>query len=101
MARIAFYLRIKDGKRDEYRDVHEAVPVANKRAYLDADLEVSTFSVFEDDGHVFGFMETDDPEGVRELIASNEALLAWSEKMDSILREPDGDIWIDEIYRMF
>jgi L-rhamnose mutarotase len=101
MERIAFHLRIKDSKRDKYREVHEAVPDANKQAYLDADLEVSMFSVFEDDGHVFGFMETDDPEGVQKLLASNEALQAWSEKMDPILREQDAGIWMDEVYRMF
>lgn len=101
MKRIAFHLRIREGKRADYRRAHEEVPEANRQAYLDADLEVETFSVFERNGHVFGYMETDDPEGVKELLESDDALQAWAEEMEPIHEEAEDGRWMDELYRMF
>ena len=99
MPRIAFHLRIQEGKREAYREYHEDVPEALERAYLDSDAGIETYSVFEDDGHVFGYMEIDDPDAIRDVMENSEAQAEWDETMDPIL-EDEADIWIDEVYRM-
>lgn len=99
MPRIAFHLRIREGKRDEYRKHHEDVPAALERAYLDAGAGLETYSVFEKDGHVFGYMEVDDPDVIRDVMAESEAQADWDEVMDPVL-EDDADVWMDEVYRM-
>ncbi|SFL34210.1 L-rhamnose mutarotase [Halogranum rubrum] len=99
MARIAFHHRIADGQRDAYREHHEAVPEALERAYLDSDAGLETYSVFEKDGHVFGFMEVEDPDAIRAVMEASDAQSEWEVVMDPILVD-DDDIWMDEVYRM-
>ncbi len=99
MARIAFHLRIKPGKREAYRESHERVPEALESAYLTADAGLETYSVFESDGHVFGFMEIEHPERIKAVMADSEAQASWDDEMAAILQEAD-DIWMDEVYRM-
>ena len=100
MARIAFHLRIQDGKRAEYREAHQDVPDALEEAYLDAGAGLETYSVFERDGHVFGYMEVADPERIEAVMAESPAQERWDEVMEPVLAEQDGDIWLDEVYRM-
>ncbi|WP_247004403.1 L-rhamnose mutarotase [Halosolutus gelatinilyticus] len=99
MERIAFHLEIADGERDEYREEHENVPEWLEEAYLDSDAGLETYSVFEKDGHVFGFMELEDPDAIREVMDSSDAQARWAERMDGIVVD-DGDQWMDEVYRM-
>lgn len=99
MARIAFHLEIADGKRDEYREEHENVPEWLEEAYLESEAGLETYSVFEKDGHVFGFMELEDPDVIREVMDSSDAQARWAERMDGIVID-DGDQWMDEVYRM-
>lgn len=99
MARIAFHLRIKAGKRDDYRREHQDVPEALERAYLDAGAGLEAYSVFEKNGHVFGFMEVEDPERIKAVMETSEAQADWEEVMDPILEETE-DPWMDEVYRM-
>ncbi|MFC7203135.1 L-rhamnose mutarotase [Haloferax namakaokahaiae] len=99
MARIAFHLQIKDGQREAYRTKHENVPEALESAYLDSDAGLETYSVFEKDGHVFGFMEVEDPDVIREVMETSDAQSAWAEEMGPIVIDED-DTWMDEVYRM-
>ncbi|MBV0901324.1 L-rhamnose mutarotase [Haloarcula salina] len=99
MARIAFHLEIADGKRDAYRAKHENVPDALEAAYLESDAGLETYSVFEKDGHVFGFMEVEDPDVIQEVMEGSEAQAEWAEEMAGITLESD-DSWMDEVYRM-
>ena len=99
MVRVAFHLEIKPGKRDAYRESHTRVPEALEDAYLDSGAGVDTYSVFEKDGHVFGYMEVDDPERIEQVMAESEAQADWDVEMDPILEDAD-DIWMDEVYRM-
>jgi len=99
MERIAFHLRIEGDKRDEYRTEHEDVPDALESAYLDSEAGIETYSVFEKDGHVFGFLELDDPGVLKEVMNESEAQADWNEVMEPILVD-EGDIWMDEVYRM-
>ncbi|SNZ15170.1 L-rhamnose mutarotase [Natronoarchaeum philippinense] len=99
MERIAFHLRIADGQREAYRTEHEDVPAALEEAYLDSGAELETYSVFEKDGHVFGYMEAEDPDAIRAVMAESEAQADWDEVMEPILVDED-DPWMDEVYRM-
>lgn len=99
MQRIAFHLTIEDGKREAYRKEHEDVPEALERAYLDSEAGLETYSVFEKDGYVFGYMEVENPEVIEEVMAESEAQADWNEVMDPILEDAD-DVWMDEVYRM-
>ncbi|MFA1610855.1 L-rhamnose mutarotase [Halobellus rubicundus] len=99
MPRIAFHLRIRDGQREAYREEHEDVPAALESAYLDSGAGIETYSVFEKDGHVFGFLEVEDPERIKEVMSDSDAQADWDEVMDPILVDED-DPWMDEVYRM-
>lgn len=100
MERIAFHLTIKDGKREAYRETHQAVPDALERAYLESDAGLETYSVFEKDGHVFGFMEVEDPTAIKDVMERSDAQAEWETVMEPILTDTDGDSWMDEVYRM-
>ena len=99
MERIAFHLRIRNGEREAYREAHEDVPAALEEAYLESGAGLETYSVFERDGHVFGFMEVEEPERVREVMAESDAQADWDAEMAPILEDED-DVWMDEVYRM-
>lgn len=100
MERIAFHLEIQDGKREEYRAEHENVPDKLENAYLSSGAGIESYSVFERDGHVFGFMEVENPELIRRVMESSKAQTDWNEVMDPILDDGDGNIWMGEVYRM-
>jgi L-rhamnose mutarotase len=99
MARLAFHLRIEEGQRAAYREEHENVPDTLEDAYLDSGAGIETYSVFEKDGHVFGFLELEDPAVIKEVMAESDAQADWDEVMDPILVDED-DPWLDEVYRM-
>jgi L-rhamnose mutarotase len=99
MPRVAFHLEIKDGKPKEYREEHKNVPDELEKAYLESGAGLETYSVFEKDGHVFGYMEVEDPDVIDEVMENSEAQERWNEVMDPILEDAD-DIWMDEVYRM-
>ena len=99
MERIAFHHQIRDEQRTAYRTEHEDVSDALESAYLDSDAGLETYSVFETDGHVFGYMEVQDPDVIRDVMAESEAQADWDEVMEPILVDED-DPWMDEVYRM-
>jgi len=99
MERIAFHLEIVDGQREAYREEHEDVPEELEEAYLESDAGLETYSVFEKDGHVFGYMEVEDPAAIEEVMEESNAQAAWNEVMNPILEDAD-DVWMDEVYRM-
>ncbi|WP_330633380.1 L-rhamnose mutarotase [Halocatena halophila] len=99
MERIAFQLRIEEGKRDDYRTAHEEVPEWLETAYLDSDAGIERYSVFEADGTVFGVLELENPEAFREVMAESEAQSRWDEHMSPILTG-DEPVWLDEVYRL-
>ena len=98
MERIAFYHEVRDGKREEYRAIHEDVPDDLERRYLDAGVE--TFSLFEADGYVFGYIEVEDPEALRAVMADSPEQERWKETTLALLEPLPDDIWMDEIYRL-
>jgi L-rhamnose mutarotase len=99
MERIAFHLQIKDGQREKYRAKHENVPESLESAYLNSDAKLKTYSVFEKDGHVFGYMELEDPDAIQEVMNNSDAQAEWREVMEPIVLDND-DPWMDEVYQM-
>ena len=99
MERIAFHLKIVNGEREVYREEHEAVPEALEEAYLSSNAGLERYSCFEGDGHVFGYMEVENPDVIKRVMATSEAQAEWDEVMEPILLN-DDDIWMDEVYRM-
>jgi L-rhamnose mutarotase len=98
MERIAFHIEIREGKRDAYREAHEDVDDALEAAYLASDAGIETYSVFEGEGHVFGYLEVEDPDALREVMAESDAQADWDAKMEPILA---GEAeWLDEVYRL-
>jgi len=100
MPRMAFHLKIADGQREAYREAHEDVPEWLEEAYLTSDAGLETYSVFESDGHVFGFLELDDPEAIQDVMESSDAQARWAEETDGLIVDDDSDQWMDEVYRM-
>ena len=99
MARIAFHLKIRDGKREAYRDAHQNVPDTLEEAYRSSGAEIEAYSVFERNGHVFGYLEVEEPERIQQAMKSSDAQLEWDELMTQILTD-DDIVWMDEVYRM-
>jgi L-rhamnose mutarotase len=98
MERIAFHIEIREGKRENYREAHEDVDDALERAYLESEAAIETYSVFEGAGHVFGYLEVEDPQALREVMAESDAQDVWDEKMEPILA---GEAeWLEEVYRL-
>lgn len=99
MERIAFHIEIEDGEREAYRETHENVPEYLEAAYLESGAGIEVYSVFEADGHVFGYLEVEDPDAIKEVMESSDAQARWDERMEPILVDED-DIWLEEVYRM-
>jgi L-rhamnose mutarotase len=99
MERIAFHLEITEGMREAYREEHENVPAALEDAYLESGAGLETYSVFEADGHVFGYMEVENPDAIEDVMENSDAQAEWDEVMDLILEDAD-EPWLDEVYRM-
>lgn len=98
MERIAFYHEVKDGKRAEYREVHEDVPDELEEEYREAGVE--TFSLFEADGYVFGYIEVENPGTLKTVMADSPEQERWKETTLELLESLPDDIWMDEIYRL-
>lgn len=97
MTRIAFHLELSDGNRDAYREAHEDVPAALEAAYLDEEAGLQAYSLFEKDGHVFGYLEVEDPDALHEAVDASEATAEWDERLEDVIAEQTG---LDEVYRM-
>ncbi len=100
MERIAFHLEIKPGQRDAYREAHTDVPDALEEAYLSSGAGIERYSCFEKDGHVFGYLELDDPDAIKDVMETSTVQANWNDVMAPILKDDDDDIWMDEVYRM-
>ena len=78
MVRRAFHIRIAEDKRDAYREAHENVPEALEAVYLENDAGLTRYSIFEAEGHVFGYLEVEEPD------ALDESLTRYSPRLERI-----------------
>ena len=86
MQRIAFRLRVKPGKLDEY--IHHHAQVWPE---LLADLHAAgyrNYSIFSDGLELFGYFETQDLEAAQAAMANSDANRRWQEFMAEFLETP-------------
>ena len=99
--RVAFVLRVRPEKIDEYVAAHRNVWPEMLAALRDAG--ISNYSIFRDGNQVFGYFETDDIDATEEYMAAQEVSRRWQEAMADLLEErvPDaGPPSLEEIFRL-
>ena len=90
MQRIAFVMRVKAGREQEYRGRHEAVWPEMLRALKDAGC--SNYSIYMKGQDLFAYMEVADFEGFKRQMSSNADAQRWEEQMEPIMEraiQPD------------
>ena len=100
MARIAFHISLREGKSEAYRELHRNVPEELERAYLESDAGLETYSIYEGDGHVFAYLECEDPDRMREVMENTDIDAEWGADVDGPVADEDGIVWMEEVYRM-
>lgn len=83
MQRIAFLMSIKPGTEEEYRRRHQQV-----WPDLLADLKragCQNYSIYLDGTQLFAYMEVDDFQRYREIMATSQASERWESQMSDIL----------------
>lgn len=72
--------------------------------YLEPGADIETYSVFEKDGHIFGYMEVERPEIIKEVMENQDD---WNDdeegNREPMIEESPGEDfhgWLDEVYRM-
>ncbi len=104
MARVAFRLRVKPGKLDEYVRIHGEV-----WPELLADMAAAgyrNYSIFADGHDLFGYLETDDFDASQAALANSDANRRWQAWMTEYLEtpvDPEGKTGMNlltEVFRM-
>ncbi len=91
MQRIAFRLRVKQDRLDEYVEIHR-----NVWPEMLADLRAAgyrNYSIFADGNELFGYLECDDWEAAQQAMSRSDANRRWQEWMANYLEtpvDPDG-----------
>ena len=86
MERVAFRLRVQEGKLDEYKRIHQAV-----WPELLADMRrasIRNYSIFADGHDLFGYLECDDWAATQAALATSDANRRWQEWMGEFLATP-------------
>jgi L-rhamnose mutarotase len=104
VARVAFRLRVKPGKLDEYVRIHAEVwpdLLEDMRA-----AGYSNYSIFADGHELFGIFETEDFEASQAALAQSDANHRWQAWMTEYLEtpvDPEGKTGMNlmtEVFRM-
>lgn len=97
MQRIAFQLRIKAGKIDEYEEAHRHVwPEMLQELERFA---ISDFSIFRRGQQLFLYMHVPDFDLATKLLAASAINQRWQQKMAPLF-EPVPDLKVDEPFAM-
>ena len=99
--RVAFVLRVRPDRIEEYVAAHQNVWPEMLAALRDAGIRNST--IFRDGNQMFGYFETDDIEATEAYMAAQEVSGRWQEAMAGLLEErvPDaGPPSLEEIFRL-
>ncbi|MDP8907905.1 MAG: L-rhamnose mutarotase, partial [Chloroflexota bacterium] len=86
MERVAFRLRVREGKLDEYKRIHREVwpeLLADMRA-----ASIRNYSIFADGQDLFGYLECDDWAATQAALAASDANRRWQEWMREYLATP-------------
>ena len=104
MQRVAFRLRVKSERLEEYKRLHQAVwpeLLADLRA-----ASIRNYSIFADGPELFGYLECDDWQAASDALAQSDANRRWQEFMRDYLDTPvDPDAaepvrLLGEVFRM-
>jgi L-rhamnose mutarotase len=102
--RIAFRLRVKPERLDEYKRLHREVWPELLRDLRAAGAR--NYSIFADGAELFGYLECDDRAAFNRAMAGSDANRRWQEYMAGYLAtpvEPDATEplrLMDEVFRM-
>ncbi len=86
MERVAFRLRVQEGKLDEYKRIQREVwpeLLADMRA-----ASIRNYSIFTDGHDLFGYLECDDWAAAQAALAASDANRRWQEWMREYLATP-------------
>ena len=105
MQRVAFLLKVKREKIDDYKQRHKAVWPEMLQALREAGWH--NYSLFlHKDGLLFGYLETDDFERARTEMAKREVNRRWQQEMAPFFegldgRRPDeGLVMLEEVFHL-
>ena len=99
--RVAFVLRVRPDKIDEYVAAHANVWPEMLDALRHAG--VRNYSIFRDGNQVFGYFEADDLEAAGAYLAQQDVVTRWQDAMADLLEErvPDaGPPPLEEVFRL-
>jgi L-rhamnose mutarotase len=99
--RVAFVLRVRPEKIDEYVEAHRSVWPEMLDALRNAGIR--NYSIFRDGNQVFGYFETDDVAATEQYMAAQAVSARWQDAMADLLEErvPDaGAPSLEEIFRL-
>jgi L-rhamnose mutarotase len=99
--RVAFVLRVRPDRIDEYVAAHRNVWPEMLDALRAAGIH--NYSIFRDGNQVFGYFETEDIAATERYLASQEVVGRWQDAMADLLEErvPDeGPPSLEEIFRL-
>ena len=86
MQRVAFRLRVKEEKLEEYKRLHREVwpeLLADMRA-----ASIRNYSIFSRGPELFGYLECDDWQAALAALARSDANRRWQERMKEYLATP-------------
>ncbi len=104
MQRVAFRLRVKPERLEEYKELHQDVwpeLLDDMRA-----ASIRNYSIFADGPDLFGYLECDDWSAATAALARSGANRRWQELMRDYLATPvDPDateplLMLEEVFRM-
>ncbi|MFJ8748476.1 L-rhamnose mutarotase [Streptomyces sp. NPDC102441] len=89
MQRVCFLLKVREDRRDEYRERHAAVWPDMLAALSEAGWH--NYSLFlREDGLLVGYLETEDFDAAREAMAATEVNARWQREMAQFFEQPEA-----------
>jgi L-rhamnose mutarotase len=86
MQRIAFRLRVREGRVDDYTAIHTEVWPELLADLSDAGIQ--NYSIFADGEELFAYLECDDWEAAQATLAKSDANRRWQAAMQDYLATP-------------
>ncbi|MFC5170436.1 L-rhamnose mutarotase [Streptomyces mutomycini] len=89
MQRVCFLLKVREDRKDEYRERHAAVWPDMLAALSEAGWH--NYSLFlREDGLLVGYLETEDFDAAREAMAATEVNARWQREMGEFFEQPEA-----------
>ncbi|MFD5135002.1 L-rhamnose mutarotase [Streptomyces sp. NPDC058378] len=89
MQRVCFLLKVREDRKDEYRERHAAVWPDMLAALSEAGWH--NYSLFlREDGLLVGYLETEDFDAAREAMAATEVNARWQREMGQFFEQPEA-----------